>query len=395
MLRTRGAMRTALFALVFPSYAALRTFRKLPLNLTDGTPKEFNFTRIPQLNFTMAGLDAAVTEGCPVCGHPEQVGTLTPSIKESSGLVKSRRRGSIWYTINDSPAEPVVFAIRETGELVQTIRISDVETDQQFGETGWGDWEDVAVGPCVRGDSRSCIFVADIGHNCARTQDCHFSRRIQSIIRFPEPVGDDEKVAVRGERLWWRYPETAGQYDAESFVVTQAGDMFVVTKEHQDVSIVFSLPDPRPGFTVTARPVLEVRTPDDSSTMFTGADVQESGGQIAGVTLRTYTHVLHFPARRGEDVVQAMQKQPCVLPSPVMRQSEALGWDKPDGDFYLVTTEGAGSPIMKVRCSAAPPAMAQAGREQMNNSWVDDVNITSGLSEVNGTESTTDRNSRS
>merc|ERR1719389_1497788 len=150
MLCTRGAMRTALFALVFPNYAALRTFRKLPLNLTDGTPKEFNLTRIPQLNFTMAGLDAAVTEGCPVCGHPEQVGTLTPSIKESSGLVKSRRRGSIWYTINDSPAEPVVFAIRETGELVQTIRISDVETDQQFGETGWGDWEARADHPYQR-----------------------------------------------------------------------------------------------------------------------------------------------------------------------------------------------------------------------------------------------------
>lgn len=313
--------------------------------------------------------------GCPVCGEPEKVGVVPPELPEMSGLTASVRHPGCWYAITDSPKKPEVYVIRETGEVVQTVRLADIESKQEFGRTGLGDWEDITVGPCdpassrawwaPSGSSPSCVFVADIGHNCARTRACHYHRGVQSIIRFPEPISGERPVVThRGERMWWKYPDGAGEHDAESLLATPDGELFIVTKEDQAVSTVYHLPDICPEHTITAVPVAQIQTPKGGSTRFTAADAQFSGGKLIGVTLHTLTHNFHFTIFEGEGgeiSERTFMRQPCSLPAPTLAQPEAFAWDRPDGGFYLTTSEATGSDILKVSCSspaAAPGAEA-------------------------------------
>lgn len=285
---------------------------------------------------------------CPVCGEPVKVGSM--QMEENSGIAESMSRPGVYYAVDDSPQGPFVYAIEKSGAVVQRIKLFGLESVQSPTGNPLGDWEDVAVGPCCPGCRKSCVFVADIGAQCVR-DGCENHRRVQNIIRFEEPTGREMDVVVHAERLWWRYSKDFGEHDAESLIVTPAGEFFVVTKEDGFSSTVFKLPNLRPGFTVLAEPV--VRLDNLRSALFTSAGLQLAGGGVAGVTLRTHSQVLHFPVGPGESMAEALAKQPCVLTSPVQRKSEGLTWDRQRGSSYLVTSGGAGSDIMQVTC--APP----------------------------------------
>jgi hypothetical protein len=133
--------------------------------------------------------------------------TALPELREASGVAASRRVPGRLWAHNDS-AEPVLFALDSRGAVTGRLRVSGVRVE---------DWEAIATGPCPAG---SCLYIADIGDNNA-------SRKRITIYRVVEPAGAETSAEVK-DVFHATYPD--GAHDAETLLVTPAGDLFIVTK---------------------------------------------------------------------------------------------------------------------------------------------------------------------
>src|SRR4051794_5227814 len=72
-----------------------------------------------------------------------------PAIRETSGIVASRRHPGIYWVHNDSANAPRLFAVRRDGTLVREYAVSVPNID----------WEDIAT------DDDGRLYLGDIGNN--------------------------------------------------------------------------------------------------------------------------------------------------------------------------------------------------------------------------------------
>jgi hypothetical protein len=302
---------------------------------------------------------SAAPSGCPVCGEPQNMGNLPKDLPEGSGLGVSRLHPGVYYSMNDSPTSDIrVTAFKESGSLVASFKLENVHSKQGFGKGGQGDVESWGTGPCSPGEDTYCIFVGDTGHNCARpSEKCNWNRKLYSIMRFAEPEtlpAEGAEASIVGERFWFRYPD--GVHDAEAMFVTPDGLIYLVTKQDQGESQIFTLPELRLGATVEAKEVGKI-SPPYGKLLFTGASYKKAG-DWHGISLRTYSNIFYYPIGPGQAVEEALKAEPCDLPAGKLVQAEGLGWTA-DGSGYVTITEagdgaapGTRGPILKVECKA-------------------------------------------
>lgn len=299
---------------------------------------------------------------CPQCAAPVKVGMLPSVLTEASGLAASHSHPGKYYAVQDSPVfPPQAYVILENGTVVQTLNLTSVEMNEPFGTGGYGDWEAAAVGPCEPvdvgdggGEQKSCVFIGDIGHNCAR-MNCSWHRDVYALLRFEEPSGPLDGpgafTEVRAERFEFRFPGAAAP-DAEGLMVTPRGAIFVTSKLLGGRTDVYRFPPLDSSRVVNVTRVGSVEAPTNK-TFFTGASVHERAGSAVGFSLRTYHHVLYWRLRNTsggeEDVGEALRHEPCKLPSKIMHQSETVTWEY-NSESYLLTSE-AQPGIFKVTCA--------------------------------------------
>ncbi|MFP2934273.1 hypothetical protein ACLESO_55975 [Pyxidicoccus sp. 3LG] len=150
--------------------------------------------------------------GCRLYGEPRQTGTVPDVLPELSGLAASQRHPGIFWAHNDSGSDFEAFAIDETGAVRARLTLTGADPR---------DIEDVAVGPCAPGDTRSCVFLADIGDNFER-------RSAVYLFRFPEPEALAD-ATLAAEVLPFTYPDSP--HDAESLVMdARSGRPAIITK---------------------------------------------------------------------------------------------------------------------------------------------------------------------
>jgi hypothetical protein len=140
------------------------------------------------------------------CRVDGAVATLA-GLPEASGVAVSRRASDRFWTHNDS-GQPALFMFDEDGTVTARVHLPDATVI---------DWEAVAAGPC---GSESCLYVADIGDNDARRDQI-------TIYRVTEPL-DANAATATAEALHGKYPD--GPHDAETLLVSGAGDVYIVTK---------------------------------------------------------------------------------------------------------------------------------------------------------------------
>ena len=148
----------------------------------------------------------------PGAGHVTAV-FRNPALRESSGVVVSRRQPGVLWTIDDSGNPPWLFATDTLGADRGTFRVANARNQ---------DWEAIALGPCGASD---CLYIADTGDN--------FERR--TSVRLYRVVEPD--LAAKRSRLWRTGPATTievrypdGPHDVESLFVDAAGDAYLVSK---------------------------------------------------------------------------------------------------------------------------------------------------------------------
>ncbi|MFG1948871.1 hypothetical protein [Nonomuraea sp. NPDC048826] len=238
-----------------------------------------------------------------------------PRITESSGLAVSPTHDDVYYTHNDSSAQPEFYAVGGDGRTKATFRLRGAEAR---------DWEAMAAvkDPAT---GRGVLWFADIGDNL----DGAWPDVSVYKVMEPRTLADATLPAVR-----YRFRYADGARNAEGIMVDpRTGRLHVVTKEFSGG--VYAAPKKlRTGRTNTLRRV------GSAPIMATDAAYAPDGSSYV---IRTYfSATLYEPS--GKTIAR--------VPMPELKQAESIAYTR-DGTALLTGSEGARSPVYRVPLPAA------------------------------------------
>lgn len=284
--------------------------------------------------------DSDAPAGGGPLARPVRVGRLAhPGIRESSGIVASRKHPGVYWTMNDSGNPPRLYAVNATG---QSLAVATLRGAQNV------DWEDIAA------DADGNLYVGDFGDNARQ-------RRTLTIYVLPEPDPRKSGAAKVGRAVRFRYPAGQGPFDCEAMFV-RGRWAYLITKEPLTARVYRVRLDGPGGQTVDA----EYMGPLAGARFITGADISPDGRHIAAVS---YLEVCVY------DLPEALDKPPATKPAvparlvavrprsrrAVLGQAEAICWVvKPGVSDLLITNERR--EVFRVR--AAAPATAPSAPQR-------------------------------
>ncbi|MFL6063638.1 MAG: hypothetical protein ACJ72G_03100 [Friedmanniella sp.] len=248
-------------------------------------------------------LGAVLAGGLPAAAGAEDTVAFRirdPRITESSGLARDVA-GGLYWTINDSGADPVVYGLEPDGRLRGTFAYRATPRDVE------------AI--AVRG---SRLYVADIGDNNA-------SRTMVTVYYFTNPRATG--LTVTYNAYDFRYPD--GAHDAETLLVDDTGRLYLVTKGAPG-GIYAAPQDPsRSGVNRLTRVA-------DAPSLVTDGVFLPDG---RGLALLTYGSVEILDPTTYQSLARA--------PIPAQPQAESLAVSL-EGDALLVGSEGRGSKVYSI-----------------------------------------------
>ena len=178
-------------------------------------------------------------------------------LTECSGIVASRQYPGIFWVHNDSGHQAILYAIRESGEVVAEVPVAGAINI---------DWEDIAA------DDRGNLYIADTGNNYGM-----FPVRCIYQVEEPYPEASPVRPARVIRQIKYSYPSE--RFDCEALFVRD-GRLWIISKPRGARSVVFRLdPDDESRFQPTPVAPLPFR-------MATGADLSPDGKRLAICTSR-------------------------------------------------------------------------------------------------------------
>ena len=285
-----------------------------------------------------AGLEKLTAGAMPVvAATPVTLATLSErAVRESSGVVASRRNPGLFWTHNDSGDGPFVYAFDRAGRARGTWRVAGAQAR---------DWEDIAAGPGPA-QGQNYLYAGDIGDNGR-------DREFVVVYRFPEPqVGADEQAAGANaaretqpsEAIRVKYPD--GAHNAEALLVHPlTGDLYVVTKGAES-AFVYKLAAPFSAEGVnTLTRVAVLKGPDFFGALVTGGDISPDGTRVALCDYaQGYELTLPAGAKGFDDV---WTQKPAAVPLGLRLQGESVCY-RLDGAALLATSEKTPTPLIEV-----------------------------------------------
>jgi len=263
-----------------------------------------------------------------------RTGSVPPALAELSGIAASRRHPGVYWAHNDSNNAGALFAIDASGKVLARHPIRGLRPR---------DTEDVAVGPCAKGSTKSCIYLADTGDNLTRRKEVWIAR-----VAEPERL-DGRTLVVEADSF--RYPD--GPHNTESLLVDpRRAELYVVTKSVDGLGAVFRLDGLGSKAGGRAVPVATLPAPAALARLTTAADAHPDGDRVL---LRTYTGVWELRRPGAKSLAEVFGATPVEVTSAPQLQSEAIAY-APDGASYLLAAEGAQTAIYRVTCADPAPA---------------------------------------
>ena len=294
---------------------------------------------------------AADSMGAVPDAYRIEVRTRT-GLVENSGAAMSAAQPGVWFTINDSGNDAVLFALDTSGADRGAWRITGVRNR---------DWEALALGTCTGGDSQGggegqprCLFIGEIGDNDAR----HSSVR---IYRVREPAAEQRGYTGELAATALSFVYEGGPRDVEAMYAGPDGTLFLIAKRALEdangrlrPALVFALQpsswrvsgSPATAALVDSLPVI----PGSAlGRQITDAARSPDGGTVA---IRTYTQLYIFRADAATGrIATNVPPTICSIAGLEERQGEGLTWFGDDG-AWMLTSEGVNEPLHVVACPA-------------------------------------------
>jgi hypothetical protein len=193
--------------------------------------------------------------------------------KEISGIVRSRRDPTVFWTLNDSGDEPRIYPIRADGKVIPSLREPEVPGTLIGGAINC-DWEDIAL------DSSGRIIAADFGNNSNARADL-------ALYFIEEPEINEGRTSFT-TKVMFRYPDQKLRpapkddfnFDAEA-IFSIGDEVYILTKHRSDTfTKLYRLNERRPDAINT----LEYLDRFDIKGQATAADASPDGLRLVILT---------------------------------------------------------------------------------------------------------------
>ncbi len=201
------------------------------------------------------------------------------AIRESSGIIASRKRPGVFWTHNDQGNKAAIYAITRDGELLATFTF-EVRND---------DWEDIAV------DDAGHLYIAATGNNDGL-------RKQVNVLRVDEPEVKSGKGKLDVQRTWkLTYPEKP--FDAEALFIHKGHGYLISKHENGKAAQIYRFPldEERDEHVLEQVCMLPVHAP------VTAADISADGSRLA---VLSEAALLVFPI--DGDVASAAERKPAA-----------------------------------------------------------------------------------
>jgi hypothetical protein len=285
---------------------------------------------------------------------PEHISTVASHapriLLENSAAAMSRRQAGVFFTINDSDNDPLLFALDTTG--------ADRGVWSVVGAANI-DWESAAIGPCAMstnpGNAQpgvpACVYIGDTGDNAGR----YPTRRMYRVAE-PNVLPAGQRGTVQPEALTYVYADRP--HDVEAMYVAPNGDMLFITKRPLKTmmgtprpALVFALPsaawarrDTAVAQLIDSLPITPGSAP---GRLVTDASLAADGRHLV---VRTYTEAYIFATDSLTGRVDhAVHPTVCTLIPLREAQGEGVTWANTGGRFVF-TSEGNGAPVILADC---------------------------------------------
>lgn len=271
-----------------------------------------------------------------------------PELVENSAAAFSHRQPDVFFTINDSGNDPLLFALDTTGADRGVWRVANALNR---------DWESASVGPCgsaavsPASSPNECVYIGDTGDNAGQ-------RPSRVIYRVAEPTARSGGFTgtVIAEALPYHYAD--GPHDVEAMYVAPNGDTYLITKRRLlDASgrprpaLVFVLPRDAWG-----RPDTAVAQLVDSLPIIPGSAPLRAISDAAlsqdahTLAVRTYAQVYTFATDSLTGRVRgAIPPGVCNIVAFDVWPGEGITWVG-RSTRLLLTSEGRESPMVLIDC---------------------------------------------
>ena len=208
-----------------------------------------------------AGKKGASSGGNKSNSALQRIGQIqSKAIKESSGIIASRKNPGILWTHNDQGSKPLLFAISRAGLLMGQFQINVPNND----------WEDIAT------DSEGHLYIGGIGNNDLLKTEL----RVYQVSEPEIIAGSPVKPGRLAVNTVWKLRFAGKPFDCESLFI-HAGRGYVIDKlPNSKESHLFSFPLSPSGGTVILEQlaVLPINHP------VTGADISVDGKSLAVIS---------------------------------------------------------------------------------------------------------------
>lgn len=288
-----------------------------------------------------SGQTAAGWPAVPVPSTSERVAVLADKrVKESSGIARSGRDPSIFWTLNDSGGEPCVFAIDRSGATRAKVRLPDAVNF---------DWEDLALGTDDTG--RAALFIGDIGDNFT-------ARPSIQVYQIPEPdvsaVGQPVGETVSDPPILWRANYPDGKFNAESLLFhPQTRRLYILTKSDDGLSALYAFPQPlQRDVSMPLEKITDLNFPKlvrvgkrpQDNCMTTSGGFSPDGSRLV---VSTYSSLYEWKLPPGQPLATALQQPPVRIEPALLRQVEGVCYDADNITLWL-TSEHLPTPLLRV-----------------------------------------------
>jgi len=271
-------------------------------------------------------------------GSAVQIGILQGSdMKEASGIVASIQNPGMWWIINDSGYDPIIYLVDSTGIAAAHYRLDGVDNR---------DWEDLSIrlNPLTGIPE---LLVAEIGDNSSRYEIKHIY-----VVDEPSALGSNLSTApppIATRVYSFVYPD--GKRDAETLMVDPSDQSwYVISKREEEVRLYQFNPEYVQRMDQAysdVRNVTEntvqgaVDTLKFHSTLpFTGAVAGDISYDGSEVVVKSYIQVFYW---RREDLTislpELLAQQGVPQPYLPEAQGESIAFERNQAGGYITVSE--------------------------------------------------------
>ena len=244
-------------------------------------------------------------------------------IEEASGLVESVENSNSLWTHNDGGDGPFFYLISSfDAKILKKISLVGIKNE---------DWEDLAIGPSILGDTSTYIYLGDIGDNKK-------NKTIKKIHFFREPKikdFDNELIEINDIKTISFYSEKKIENFETLMIDPNSKELFLIAKNKKKKQNIYKIDTENIEIDEIqkAKKYLTLNLKNLKGEI-TGGEISRNGQKCL---IKTYKNVFLWERKKDEKWKNIWSQAPKILKYIPESQGEAICWSNDENAYFTLS----------------------------------------------------------